>query len=370
LTHSLHEARADVLSGAIDPTWDVTKSYSWNLANGPSFSAEIPSWPIVNKPRNLLGFALRSPVGVAAGPLLSSKWIKLYAELGFGILTYKTVRTRAWPSYRVPNIAFIEPGDLFEPNSLPQRVRAGVMPADASEITITNSFGMPSASPAWWREDVGRAKSYIGEGQLLVVSVVGTVEQGAGLGELVRDYVRCAVWAAEAGADIVEANLSCPSVSSVEAELYLKPDAALAIVESIKQAIGSTPLSVKLGYFRHAELMFQVMTQIGSLIDLVTSINAVKVEVVDTLGNPVLPGRALSGICGARIRKLGLQSVTQLGLVRRELGLDFRIIGCGGITMSSHVREYLDAGADVVEIATAAIWNPYLALQVAMSHEL
>src|SRR5688572_31082170 len=44
----------------------------------------------------------------------------------------------------------------------------------------------------------------IGRGQILVVSVLGTVPPGGDREALVADYAACARWAAEAGADVVE----------------------------------------------------------------------------------------------------------------------------------------------------------------------
>lgn len=370
MKNSLRKTWADFLQRPVSPTWDITQSYFWNFENGPLFNAEIPPRPMADKPRKLLDFTLNSPVGVAAGPLLNSKWVKLYAELGFGIMTYKTVRTKVWLAHPVPNIVFVETGEPFEPGYLPDSLQAGVMPKEISEITITNSFGMPSPAPEYWRQDVRKAKGYLGDGQLLTVSVVGTVDEGMGFEELVSDYAQCAVWAAEAGADIIEANLSCPNVSSVEAELYLNPDATLAIVNSIRKAIGNIPLAVKLGYFPHTEVMVRLMKQIGPLIDLLVVINGVSAKVVDASGNPALSGRVTSGICGARIRKLGLQTVAMLNQTRQESGLDFKIIGCGGISTTSHVKEYLEVGAEAVQVATAAIWKPCLALEFAMSDEM
>ena len=366
MTNSLRKIWTDFLQRPVSPTWDITQSYFWNFENGPLFKAEIPPRPMADKPRRLLDFTLNSPVGVAAGPLLNSKWIKLYAELGFDILTYKTVRTKARESFLEPNIVFVEMGEPFEPSYLPDTVQTGVMPKDISEITITNSFGMPSPAPEYWQQDLRRAKSFLGKGQLLIVSVVGT-DEGMGLEELAADFAQCATLAANAGADIVEANLSCPTVSSMEARLYLDPDAALTIVGSIRKAIENVPLAVKLGYFPHIDFMVELVKQIGPLIDVLVAINATSAKVVDASGHPALPGRVTSGICGARIRKLGLQTVAKLNQTRQESGLDFKIIGCGGISKVSHAKEYLEIGADAVEVATAAIWNPYLALQFAMS---
>ena len=52
--------------------------------------------------------------------------------------------------------------------------------------------------------------------KLLVVSVVGTVQDGWSMDDLADDYARCARWAVESGADAVETNFSCPSRASIQ----------------------------------------------------------------------------------------------------------------------------------------------------------
>jgi dihydroorotate dehydrogenase (NAD+) catalytic subunit len=39
------------------------------------------------------------------------------------------------------------------------------------------------------------------------------------------------------------------------------------------------------------------------------------------------------------------------------------LIGCGGITLSEHFDEFLDAGAEVATTATGMMWDPLLGLR-------
>lgn len=48
-----------------------------------------------------------SPVGVPAGPLLDSKWTTLAANLGFDIVTYKTIRSQASTGHDPPNVLYL-----------------------------------------------------------------------------------------------------------------------------------------------------------------------------------------------------------------------------------------------------------------------
>ena len=76
-----------------------------------------------------------------------------------------------------------------------------------------------------WQIDIGRGKSLLRQGQILIVSVTGTTrEEDKSFDYLVNDYVKAAVMARDAGAEIVELNLSCPNVKGDRAgDLYRYP---------------------------------------------------------------------------------------------------------------------------------------------------
>ena len=51
-------------------------------------------------------------------------------------------------------------------------------PVGTGSTTLAVSLGMPSMEPDVWRKDVRRAKDALTTGQLLIVSVAGTVLPG------------------------------------------------------------------------------------------------------------------------------------------------------------------------------------------------
>jgi dihydroorotate dehydrogenase len=51
------------------------------------------------------------------------------------------------------------------------------------------------------------------------------------------------------------------------------------------------------------------------------------------------------------------KAVNTVSILRQLLGKDIFIIGCGGITDPYHVLEFLNAGADVVEIYSGLIYS-------------
>jgi dihydroorotate dehydrogenase len=54
----------------------------------------------------------------------------------------------------------------------------------------------------------------------------------------------------------------------------------------------------------------------------------------------------------------------KLARLRDDLGLNFSIIGVGGMGSSADYQQYREAGADAVMAATSAMWNPLLAREV------
>jgi dihydroorotate dehydrogenase (NAD+) catalytic subunit len=70
-------------------------------------------------------------------------------------------------------------------------------------------------------------------------------------------------------------------------------------------------------------------------------------------GVPAL-GNGNGGVSGPALRPVGLLAVRRTAAALPG----FPIIGVGGIATAAHVREYLDAGASLVEIGTAALADP------------
>jgi dihydroorotate dehydrogenase len=204
-----------------------------------------------------LNFDLNSPLGVAAGLLLNSDWVKLYAELGFDILTYKTVRSVKHSSHPNPNCLFLNYyGQLNDKDDSPLVTfnEPNNKQISMDKLSITNSFGVPSAHPDEWRKDVERAKTYLRNGQILIVSVVGTAEKFKcattvdNIEPFIKDFQKCAIWAKESGADIIELDFSCPNSPVEEGDIYKDEALSSAISRAVKQEIKDTPLFIKIGY--------------------------------------------------------------------------------------------------------------------------
>jgi len=341
------------------PTYDIHRSYDDNYAAGPRFDLPLPP-PRTGKPEaTFLGHPVYAPIGVPAGPLLNSDWIRLYARLGFDLLVYKTVRTVAVPCHPHPNCLYL---DLDRPLTEADQGAEVAARADQAtppdHISITNSFGMPSREPDEWQADLAKAIDAVAEGQVVVASAVGS----AATGDLVADFGRAVAMAAEVRPHAIEINLSCPNVAAGEGVLFHDPEAAARVAQRAWSEAGSIPLVIKIGYLADAARLEALMAACGPFIQGVAGINTIPMAVRDGAGRPALgPERPTSGVCGEAIADLALNQVRRLVAIRERLGMAWSIIGVGGITTPEEIDAHLAAGADAAMSATGAMWNPLLA---------
>lgn len=328
------------------PIYDINKTYAENAAEGPFFNGTIPKRPKSEKTFDFLGHEVHSPIGVPAGPLLNSNWVALAAKLGFDIPTYKTIRSEAHPGHRLPNVSFVDAhgNQIDDPGNLDQ-------------LTITNSFGMPSKSPDFLLEDIQKANRSLSKGQVMIVSVVGTPNRGMSFGD---DFVRAAMLAREGGAKIIEANFSCPNVDKAEGILYNNPETVYEYAKAISRAIHPIPLILKVGVFPNFQQMKSVfLAAARGGARAICGINSVSMKVHP----PLDESRTTSGICGAHIRQAGLDFIRNASALIQENKLGLVLIGCGGIMKPEHFDEFFEAGAEIATSATGMMWDPYLAMR-------
>jgi dihydroorotate dehydrogenase len=350
--------------------YDPNKTWDENFNNGP-FPVSQNEAPYVNEGEpqfTFLGKKIYSPFGIPAGPLLNSKHVKYSFERGFDVLCYKTQRSVSFPCNDFPNVLYLDvEGDLTLEKTAQPLLGKTDTNQDPTEISITNSFGNPSRGPEYWVEDLKKAVSYQGKGQLLIMSVVGTIQEGASPDAYYDDFARAAALAAGTGVQAIEVNLSCPNVAT-EGVICYTYDAVMAIVEKTKAKIGDLPLIIKIGYFTEEQqnLLEKILAKVGPQVAAVSAINTLSAPIVDENGEQALPGpnRLKSGVCGAGIKWAGLDMVKRLKAVREKLDLKYEIIGIGGVMTPEDFTEYREAGADLVQSATGAMWNPNLAAQI------
>lgn len=336
------------------PRYDPRQSYDWNYSVRPAPREAAPIAALGDW--KFLGHSLSAPLGIAAGPLLHGDWCRYYASLGFDVVTYKTVRSRARACYPLPNLLPVDCGQLSGSES-------ELLAAESMRGTWAVAFGMPSQEPPVWRADIEATRRAMPEGAMLVVSVVGTVDEKARLDDLAADYARCAEMAVAAGADAVEANFSCPNVSTCDGQLYQHPLDAQLVAARLKDAIGKKPLVIKIGHLMDGDLAAELLDVLSPYADAVSTTNSVATCVRGADGSLVFGGQK-RGICGDGIRQASLRQVALLREKIARRGLKFELIGVGGVSTADHVRAYLSAGATHVQLATAAMIDPEVGLKI------
>ncbi len=341
--------------------YDASKSYEENYRYGPFYDGPEPKSRNAKPTLKLWDFELNSPIGIPAGPLLNSNWIKFYAERGFDIPVYKTVRSVSHPSHPAPNCVYVNPDTQIELGGKPQLITIN-QPEFLEDLTITNSFGVPSMPGETWMEDVTIANQSLSQGQIMVLSFMGT--DGAGGRDLIKDYAYTAAMAKEAGGSILETNYSCPNLCGGKAgAIYQDPISSSQISKAIRDEIGpNTPFMIKIGNLPYEQLK-EVVTANAPYVDGIAGINTMPGEVRNPNGQQALPGegRLSSGICGAKIKAVSQDFVEKLVRIKAELNADFKICSVGGIMTAEDFTERLNAGADIAMSATAIMWDPHLA---------
>ncbi len=351
--------------------FDPSKTFDDNFDHGPFLEPAEPYQNSGEPAYSLLGHKLYSPFGIAAGSLPTSKHVRGACTRGFDVVDYKTQRSVPAPVNEFPNVVYVDvEGDLTPEKAAKPLVGHRTSDKPLEELTITNSFGNPSRGPDFWVEDMRRAVAAQGKGQLLIASVVGTIQDGFSQENYYDDFARTAELAVSAGAPVVEINLSCPNVANEGIVCYTY-DAVISICRKTKEKIGDTPLVAKVAYFHpdQQDLLEKIVLDTSPYLSAFSAINTIQAPVVDEQGNQLLPGagRLLSGICGTSIKWAGIDMVKRLDILRKKHNLNYEIIGVGGVMTPADFDDYRQAGADVVQSVTAAMWNDKLAAEIKQS---
>ena len=258
---------------------------------------------------------------LSAGPALNSKYVELFARLGYDVITYKSVSSKARKVHPFPNILVKTNGAWRNPKEFDWQ-NIGKIEA------ITNYFGLPSVEPKIWQEDVKLASKYPKE---FVVGVVG---------ESLEEFVKVIDLAVEAAPNaIIELDLSCPNFG----QLFYKNKQFMRDLHS-KLENYSQKFIAKIGVFESKEAA-RTFTEYGRFY---------AIETVNAIQQDVLGKR--KGVCGPEIHEIGLRNVRWLA----ELKDGYKIIGTGGVKDRKTAMNYIEAGADIVGIATMALFDPDL----------
>lgn len=150
-----------------------------------------------------------------------------------------------------------------------------------------------------------------------------------------------------------ELNLSCPNTSAGGMEFGMDPDAVSKVVVRTRMET-RRGISVKLS---------PALDDIAAMADVAREAGADAISVVNTLPAALYGGdlgarrlgQGQGGVSGPPLREAALAAVSQ---VHQQTGLP--VIATGGVRTADDVRAFLDAGASLVGLGTAAMADPRL----------
>ncbi len=344
------------------PLYTTTQTFSQNILNYSVPTIPIPTrvWPEIFF--RFLDYELASPIGVSACAITTGRPLAWLAQLGFDVLTYKTIRSRAQDAHPLPNILPVACDESLKPADLNQPLYVCPEFDTNDKLALANSFGNACFDPHWVEEDIETVKKSLRKGQILIVSVYG---QGQTDQETLTDFVTTACIARDAGADIIELNLSCPNITDTHRILSLDSEAVYQITYKVVQCIKKIPVIVKLGLFPDQSSPETVLTAAARAGAMgISAINSVPMTVLQADQTPAFGDQRVSaGVSGYPIRALALNFIRTLAEINRAQKFELALLGMGGVTEAQHFMQLQEAGADVMLAATGVMWNPYLATQ-------
>jgi dihydroorotate dehydrogenase (NAD+) catalytic subunit len=257
------------------------------------------------------GLELQNPTMLASGILgYTTESLNRIAKGGAGAVVTKSIGVEPRVGYPNPTVVQAESG-------------------------LINAMGLPNPGIEVYSEEIKYAKTILRVP--LIVSVFGYSAD---------EYATAAKKAAEAGADAVELNVSCPHVKQTGAEIGQSPKFLSEVVEKVKAAINK-PLIVKLSpNVADITILAQAAVEAGA--NALTAVNTLKAMAIDTETMQPILSNVKGGLSGAAIKPVALRCVYDIAEQ-----FDVPIIGCGGVANWRDAVEFLLAGACAVQVGTA-----------------
>lgn len=258
----------------------------------------------------IAGLKLANPTMLAAGILgMSGSSLKRAAEAGAGAVITKSLGLKPRIGYSNPTLVQVDCG-------------------------LLNAMGLPNPGVHHFVEEISEAKK---GGAPVIISIYGFSSE---------DFGEAAKVAAEAGADALELNVSCPHVEKTGSEIGQSPQLVAEVVEKVKSIVNK-PVFVKLTpNVTDITEIAEAAVKAGA--DTITAINTVRAMAINVeTTRPVLANK-VGGLSGPAIKPIALRCVYE---VYRKVNIP--VIGCGGVTTWQDAVEFMLAGASAVQIGTA-----------------
>ncbi|GGI13456.1 dihydroorotate dehydrogenase [Galliscardovia ingluviei] len=173
------------------------------------------------------------------------------------------------------------------------------------------------------------------------------------------DYAQVVTKLASHASDMLEINVSCPNVSHGGMSVGTDPVALYKLIAHLR-TLTDKPMIVKLSP-NVTDIVSVAKAAVDGGADALSMINTLVGMRFDTrTGKPIIANRT-GGVSGPALLPIALGFVWR---VRQALP-DIPIIGIGGVDSGLKALEFLYAGANAVEVGSAALFDPIAPLRIA-----
>lgn len=275
----------------------------------------------------ICGIKMANPTMLASGILGgTADIIKRMAKSGAGAVITKTIGPRPREGYPGPTV--IEP----------------------MENVLLNAMGLPNPG---YQEFIKEYKELIYSVEIpIIVSIFGKKP---------KDFAEIAGAFQDAGAPMLELNISCPHP---EARLGKKKlighDLSLTsqVIKEVKKSV-NIPVMVKLSPNVTNIEQFAIEA-IRAGVDAISAINTIQaLEIEPYFEKPVL-GNLYGGMSGNAIRPIAQRKIADIVLCMEKLEKQVPIVGVGGISSGEDIARFLLLGCSAVQIGTAVKEDIYV----------
>lgn len=204
-------------------------------------------------------------------------------------------------------------------------------------IGLINAMGLPNPGIELYAAEIKDAKK---GGVPIIGSIFGGTED---------ELAELAGLMANAGADAVELNLSCPHAKGFGAELGSTPELVETICRKAKRKVG-IPLFAKLTPNTSSISSLAIAAEKGGA-DAVVAINTLKAMAISPEARMPILSNKVGGLSGSAIKPVGVRCVYEI-----FEAVQIPVIGVGGISSGRDAIEYIMAGASAVQIGTG-VWT-------------
>lgn len=223
-----------------------------------------------------------------------------------------------------------------------------------NKIGSLNSMGLPNLGYQEYAKFIPKLKEF---GKPIIASIASArCEHNLPIPEHYREI---AVTMAQAGADALELNLSCPNLEEVP--ISMDPGSVREVLRTVTEYV-KIPIGLKLSPYNNTPKVFEEIAR--TLLDFdiayVATINSEPLTLdidLKTRTKVIRPNDGYGGLGGPAVLPIALAEVHRFYRFFQKHKAPIAVWGVGGITKPEDAIKHFLAGASVVQIGTLFLWE-------------